>query len=318
MRCRGNAGHLAPLPLSLDALRQGLNPGARKVAIGQVERLRAERSAPAAPNAGWWTVVGGVGSAAEASPHVVWRLRAAQRVVAAYGPAPNLAVAAVAGSVGAGLADRWSDLELDCYWREPPSDEDRRRPSRVLGVDLEGFWDYDEEEEEWSEVYQLGPLGVTISNFTVTTVERFLDAVLNDSDLDPVKHYRLAAIGSGRALRGARTLDTWRERLGTYPDALVVAVVEAVLNPDRFPGWTARQPLAERGDTIAVHSLLSAVAQGIFSAVLAINRIFQSHQLPKWQRRLLGTLPLRPTRIESRLDDIWHRGPLDAIAEAKH
>jgi hypothetical protein len=92
-------------------------------------------------------------------------------VVAAYGPAPNLAVAAVAGSVGAGLADRWSDLELDCYWREPPSDEDRRRPSRVLGVDLEGFWDYDEEEEEWSEVYQLGPLGVTISNFTVTTVE---------------------------------------------------------------------------------------------------------------------------------------------------
>ena len=37
MRCRGKAGHVAPLPLSLDALRQGLNPGARKVAIGQVE-----------------------------------------------------------------------------------------------------------------------------------------------------------------------------------------------------------------------------------------------------------------------------------------
>ena len=262
-------------------------------------------------------MVGGVGFAAEATPHVVWRLRAAERVAVAYGPAPNLAVAAVAGSVGAGLADRWSDLELDCYWREPPSDEDRRGPIRALGVDLEGFWDYDEDEEEWSEVYQLGPLAVTISNFTVTTVERFLDAVLNDSDLDPVKHYRLAAIGSGRALRGAQALDTWRERLGTYPDALVVAVVEAALHPDRFPGWTARQALAERGDTIAVHSLLSAVAQGIFSAVLAINRMFQPHQLPKWQRRLLGTVPLRPTRIESRLDDIWHRGPLDAIAEAE-
>ena len=156
-------------------------------------------------------MVGGVGFAAEATPHVVSRLRAAERVAVAYGPAPNLAVVAVAGSVGAGLADRWSDLELDCYWREPPSDEDRRGPIRALGVDLEGFWDYDEDEEEWSEVYQLGPLAVTISNFTVTTVERFLDAVLNDSDLDPVKHYRLAAIGSGRALRGARTLDTWRE-----------------------------------------------------------------------------------------------------------
>ena len=100
-------------------------------------------------------MVGGVGSAAEATPHVEWRLRAALRVAAAYGPAPNLAVVAVAGSVGAGLADRWSDLELDCYWREPASDEDRRKPILVLGADLEGFWDYDEDEEEWSEVYQL-------------------------------------------------------------------------------------------------------------------------------------------------------------------
>jgi len=124
---------------------------------------------------------------------------------------------AVAGSVGVGLADRWSDLELDCYWREPPSDEDRRRPIRALGADLESFWDYDEDEEEWSEVYHLGPLAVTISNFTVTTVERFLDAVLNDSDLDPVKHYRLAAIGTARALRGARTVDTWRERARHVP-----------------------------------------------------------------------------------------------------
>ena len=259
----------------------------------------------------------GVDSAAEATPHVAWRLRAAQRVNAAYGPSPNLAIVAVAGSVGTGLADRWSDLELDCYWRETPSDDDRRRPIRLLEANLDGFWDYDEDEEEWSETYHLGPLPVTISNFTVTTVERFLDAVLNDSDLDPVKHYRLAAIGNGRALRGAPTLDTWRERLAAYPDALVMAVVESALNPHRFPGWTARHALAERGDTIAVHGLLCAVAQGIFTAVLAINGIFQWHQLPKWQRYLVGALPLQPTRLESRLDDIWSQRPLGALAEAE-
>jgi hypothetical protein len=97
----------------------------------------------------------------------------------------------------------------------------------------------------------------------------------------------------------------------------VVAVVEAALHPDRFPGWTARQALAERGDTIAVNCLLSAVAQGIFSAVLAINRIFQPHQLPKWQRHLLGTVPLRPARLESRLDDIGDLGRLDALVAAE-
>ena len=257
-----------------------------------------------------------VGSAAEATPHVAWRLRAAQRVNAAYGPSPNLAVVAVAGSVGAGLADRWSDLELDCYWREPPSDDDRRRPARLLQANLGVFWDYDDDEEEWSEGYHLGPLSVTVSNFTATSAARFLDAVLNDIDLDPVKHYRLAAIGNGRALRGGPTLDTWRERLAAYPDALVIAVVEAALDPDRFPGWTARQALAERGDTIAVRCLLSAIAQGIFRAVLAINRIFQSHQLPKWQQHSVGNLPLRPTRLESRLDDMWYQRPQVALADA--
>jgi hypothetical protein len=41
------------------------------------------------------TVVGRVGSAAEAKPHIAWRLRAADRVEAAYGPSPNLVVLAV-------------------------------------------------------------------------------------------------------------------------------------------------------------------------------------------------------------------------------
>jgi hypothetical protein len=206
---------------------------------------------------------------------------------------------------------------VDCYWREPPSDDDRRRPIRVLGADLGAFWDYDESEEEWSEDYQLGALSVTISNFTVATAERFLDAVLNDCDLDPVKHYRLAAISSCRALRGAHTLDGWQQRVAAYPDALVLAVVETVLNPDALPGWTARQALAERGDTIAVHSLLAAVTQGIFNALLAINRTFRSHRVPKWQRHVLGNFALRPAGLASRMDEIWHQETPHALVEAE-
>jgi hypothetical protein len=262
-------------------------------------------------------VVCEVGPDVEAGPHVAWRLRTAERVQAAYGPAPNLAVVAVAGSVGAGFADRWSDLEVDCYWRDPPSDDDRRGPVRVLGADREMFWDYDENDAEWSEDYQLGALSVTVSNFTLTTAERFLDAVLDECDVDPVKHYRLAAIGSSRALRGSHTLADWRERLATYPDELIAAVVEAALNPDRLPGWSARLALAERGDTIAVHGLLAALTQGVFSAVLAINRTFQAHRLPKWQRHVISNLALRPALLESRLAQVWNREPQVALADAE-
>jgi hypothetical protein len=263
-----------------------------------------------------WIVARVGGSPEEATDHVRWRLRAAERVAAAYGPSPNLAVLAVAGSVGAGFADRWSDLELDCYWSEPPSEDDRRTPTSALGADLREFWDYDEDQEEWSEDYQLGALAVTVSNFTVATAERSLDAVLNDCDLDPVKHYRLAAIGSCRALRGTPTITAWRERAAAYPDALVLAVVESALSPERFPGWSAREALAERGDAIAFHSLLAAIAQGVLNAVLAINRTFQPHRLPKWQGRLLGSLPLRPEHLESRLEELWHARPLVALAVA--
>lgn len=105
-------------------------------------------------------------------------MRAARRIAEGYGANSRLAALAVAGSVGVGLADRWSDLELDCYWTSPPTDEDRRDPIDRVGASVEAFWDYEATDQEWSEDYRLGPLMVTVSNFTVTTVEQFLDAVV--------------------------------------------------------------------------------------------------------------------------------------------
>lgn len=55
----------------------------------------------------------------------------AERAAAAYAGNGKLAALAVAGSVGAGLADRFSDLELDCYWPSPPGD--RTGPISGLG-----------------------------------------------------------------------------------------------------------------------------------------------------------------------------------------
>ena len=75
----------------------------------------------------------------------------AGRAAAAYAGNGKLAALAVAGSVGAGLADRFSDLELDCYWSSPPGDGDRTGPISVLGGELTDWWDYDEADREWAE-----------------------------------------------------------------------------------------------------------------------------------------------------------------------
>src|ERR1700677_4025608 len=102
--------------------------------------------------------------------HAAWRMRVAERAAAAYAGNRNLAAMAVAGSVGADVADQFSDLELDCYWVRPPTDAERLAPVRVLGGELTDLWDYDEDDEEWSEDYLVGELGVTVSNFLVSSV----------------------------------------------------------------------------------------------------------------------------------------------------
>jgi hypothetical protein len=121
----------------------------------------------------------------ETNIHARWRMEVARRTAAAYTRNPKLAALTVAGSVGAGLADRFSDLELDCYWFAAPDDRDRTGPAGALGGMLTALWDYDADEEEWSEDYRLGELDVTVSNFLTSTVDRFLDQVTGQADTGP-------------------------------------------------------------------------------------------------------------------------------------
>jgi len=116
--------------------------------------------------------------------HAAWRLGVAERAAGVYAGNRNLAALAAAGSVGAGIADRFSDLELDCYWVRPPANADRLAPVRALDGELTTLWDYDQDEQEWSEDYLVGGLGVTVSNFLVSSVEQFLDDVLVRASTD--------------------------------------------------------------------------------------------------------------------------------------
>lgn len=241
----------------------------------------------------------------------------AQRIADAYGSQPKLLALAVAGSVGAGLADSWSDLEIDCYWEDAPTREDRTAPIARLGADLTTMWEYDEDDREWSEDYILDGLPVTVSNFRTATIEEFLDAVVDRNDLDRIKHFRLAALRRSRPLRGEELLSGWRRRAEAYPDALLRASLEQTLRPGGVPGWNARAALVERDDVIAVRTLLAAVAERVFRATLAINRIYCPHGLTKWQHALLDECRILPADFATRLEGMWHPEPRVALAHAE-
>lgn len=247
---------------------------------------------------------------------LAWRLELARRISRCYEPGHPVALT-VAGSVGAGLADRWSDLELDCYWRDAPTETQRKEPiNRVGGTDLV-LWDYDETDDEWSDDYRLEGLDVTVSNFTVSTVEAFIGAVSDDADTDPVKHFRLAAIERCLPLRGETLVRGWQQLTREYPDPLVAAVVERALAPEVLAGWAARNALVERSDQVALHALLSGIERAVIGALLALNRTYDPHRLPKWQRHLLDGMRLAPRQLNTRLPLMWTQDESRALAAAE-
>jgi hypothetical protein len=249
--------------------------------------------------------------------HAAWRIGVAERAAGAYAGNRNLAALAVAGSVGAGIADRFSDLELDCYWACPPTDADRLAPVRALGGELTALWDYDQDDEEWSEDYLVGELGVTVSNFLVSSVEQVLDDVLVRASTDPVRHMRLAALQRCRPLLGEELMGSWRARAGTFPRELVSALVQQALAPEVLTGWSAREALVSRGDSLAVRDLLTRTGLAAVRAILALNRVYLPHRQLKWQRHLTAGLGLVPGHLAERLESMSDGRPEEALQAAE-
>jgi hypothetical protein len=249
--------------------------------------------------------------------HSAWRMGVAKRAAGVYAGNRNLAALAVAGSVGAGIADRFSDLELDCYWARPPTDSDRLAPVRALGGELTALWGYDQDDEEWSEDYLIGELGVTVSNFLVGSVEQFLDDVLLRASTDPVRHMRLAALQRSCPLLGTEMMASWRARADTFPRKLVSALVEQALAPEVLTGWPAREALVSRGDGLALRDLLTRTGHAAVRAVLALNRVYLPHRQLKWQHHLTTGLSLVPGRLAERLESMSNGRSGEALQTAE-
>lgn len=121
---------------------------------------------------------------------------------------------------------------------------------------------------------------------------------------------------TGSWVRGAELISAWRARAG-YPDTLVVAAVERSLGPEVLRGWGSREALADRGDDLAVHDLLSRAGNAVVGAVLALNRVYSPHRAIKWQSHLIGELDVTPERFAERLRLLWTSSNAQALREAE-
>jgi hypothetical protein len=151
-----------------------------------------------------------------------WRFALAERVGRAYAADPKARVVMIAGSTGRGTADRYSDIEIDVYWSEPPTEDERQAAVERSGGTIIDLFPY--EEDEWAESISFGGFHMHTSTFLVETMERYLHQVLEDFSTALNPQMRLYSLLHAQTLVGEDLVTRWRERALEYPTELAEAL----------------------------------------------------------------------------------------------
>jgi predicted nucleotidyltransferase len=233
----------------------------------------------------------------------------AGRAAEAYVANPAVAAVLLAGSVARGLADDLSDIELDVYWRRPPTDDER--VAAVEGAGWERVY-AEEDEHEWADGYRIDGVKVDTSGFLTSTIDGYLSAALDRADTETELQVQITALLHGQALHGAALIGAWRKRCGAYPTSLALAMVGKglALRPrERL------EMLVARDDVLLLHRDLVDNLQGLLDALFGLNRVFTPHPFHKWLDWEASLLALKPVDLVPRIRRLLRASPRDAVDE---
>jgi hypothetical protein len=235
------------------------------------------------------------------------RVAVAEELAPAYAALDGVAAVLLAGSVARGLADGRSDVEVDVYWRRPPSEDERRAVVDGAGWD----WVYAEQDEhEWADGVRVGGVKVDVSQFTTATIDTYIGE-LRAGDTEPELQVRATALLDGRALSGAGVIQGWRARLAPYPDALVLAMLDQALPPRPVERL---EMLVVRDDPLLLTRDVVEGLHGLLDALFAVNRRYVPHPFHKWLHFECAQLSLAPADLEARIRRIL-AAPAEGIGD---
>jgi Domain of unknown function (DUF4037) len=242
-----------------------------------------------------------------------WRFALAEEIGAAYAANENAQVVMVAGSVGRGSADRYSDVEVDVYYAAPPSVAERVAAVERCGGTVELLA---EDEDEWEEQMSIGGFHAHTSTFMVATMERYLREVVEQCSLAPEAQTRLFSLQHGVILKGQAQVERWRTKAAAYPDGLQRAMLDETLRFGRF--GHAAEMLAARDDVLALYEIFVDTSRQILGALLGLNRIYMP--TPGFLKSLDETIALmavKPAGLSARLKRSFRIEPAAAVEEVE-
>lgn len=242
-----------------------------------------------------------------------WRFALAERIVAAYASNPNVVVAMIAGSVGRGTADRYSDIEVDVYYNRPPTEQERIAAVERCGGVVEQLA---EDDDEWEEQMLVGGFHASSSTFLVSTMERYLHEVVDQYQIAPSAQVRLFSLQNSVTIKGTEMVEQWRKRAAAYPQGLTEAMLHENLPFDGF--WYAEEMLAARDDRLLLYRIFVRIGQQIIGALLGLNRIYMpTPDHLKWMDETIAALQIKPNDLSARLKHAFSIEPSAGVALLK-
>lgn len=238
-----------------------------------------------------------------------WRFVLAERIAASYARNPKVQVIQVAGSVGRGVADRYSDIEIDVYYSDPPTEAERIAAVTGSGAVVDSL---DHDDDEWEEQMLLDGVHAATSTFLVSTMERYLREVVDEGQIAPQAQTRLYSLQHAQPLLGHDLVAQWRAKAANYPPQLTHAMLAANLFFHGF--WYAEEMLAARGDVLLLYRSFLQVSQQLIQALHGLNRQYLSTPDGiKWMDETLTAMPIQPANCAARIKAAFQVEPVQGV-----
>ncbi|MGM7723685.1 DUF4037 domain-containing protein [Metabacillus sp. Hm71] len=218
----------------------------------------------------------------------------------------------LAGSVSKNLHDEHSDIEIHILWKTPPEDQDRQLPIHKIGGSILAYHPY--EEEEWSESFLTKDgIKAEISNFLSSTVERFINDVVDRYETNYDKQCVVASIDDGVILFGEEQIKELKKKIAVYPLALSKQMISENLWLENR--WNNREALLNRKDWLMLYEVFCDVQKKLFGVLFGLNKMYVHHPSFKWMHHNIEQMRIKPEKLYERMSNILIGSPENSVKD---
>jgi hypothetical protein len=228
-----------------------------------------------------------------------------------YKQNPKVEAVLLGGSVSRNWHDEYSDIELFIFWKEAPTDEDRKAPIHTVNGRIIDFYPY--EDEEWSETYESDGIKLEISNFLTSTIQKVVDDVTVKFETDLDKQCLVAAIYDGIPLYGEELIVQLKKKVEVYPKELSIRMIKDHIYLGNR--WSNREALIEREDWLMLYKVIVSVQTNLMGILFGLNRLYVHHPAFKWLKHSLKAMKIVPRDAFHRFSSILLNHPKDSVSE---